>query len=110
MFIARWQFNSRFGKVNDCVSILRKWEIDVGQRMGWKPGSVRILTGFIGTSESHVEFESRFDSLSDLEGAWGDMERAPAHREYMKMLEPLIDSGSDRWTLHREAEITQGSR
>jgi hypothetical protein len=105
MFIARWQFTARFGKTDDCVSILRKWEIDVGQRIGWKSGSTRLVSGFIGSSQSNIEFETRFDNLTDLESAWNDMDRVPHHREYMKMLEPLIEGGTDRWTLYREAEV-----
>jgi hypothetical protein len=105
MFIARWQFTARFGKMEDCIAILRKWEIDVGQRMGWKPGSVRILGGFINTSESAIEFESHFDNLADLESAWGDRDRNPHHREYMVQLENLVVSGTNRWSLYREAKL-----
>ena len=107
--IAPRQFATRFGKTDDCIAILKKWELDVGQRIGWKPGSIRILNGFIGISESEIEFESRFDSLADLEGAWGDMERAHYHREYLKQLEPLIVSGTNRWSLYREVRVVPGN-
>ncbi len=108
MFIARWQFTSRFGKLDDCISILRKWEIDVGERVGWKASNIRVLTGFIGGNDSLVEFETRFDSLSDLEGAWGDMERNPHHRELLKQLEGVIVSGSSSWSLLREVTLIAG--
>src|SRR5437868_6994887 len=106
MYIARWQFTARFGKMEEVVSILRKWELDVGHRIGWRPASIRIVTGFIGSSESEVEFEARFDSLSDLESAWSDRDRTPSHREYMMMLEPLLVSGTNRWSIYREAKVT----
>jgi hypothetical protein len=106
MFIARWQFTARFGKADDCVSILRKWEIEVGQRIGWRPGSVRILVGFIGASQTEIAFESRFDALSDLEGAMHDMAQAHGHKEFMKMLEPLVVGGTSEWRLYREAEVS----
>lgn len=106
MFIARWQFATQFGKTEDCIAILKKWEIDVGQRIGWRPGSVRILAGFLGVSESEVEFESRFDNLSDLESAWADMQRAHYHKEYLKMLEPMIVSGTNRWNVYREVSMS----
>lgn len=105
MYIARWQFTTRFGKTDDCLAILRKWEMDVGQRVGWRPGSVRILTGFIGASQSDLEFESHFDSLNDFESAWGDMERVPYHREYLKQLEPFIVPGSNRWNIYIDNKI-----
>lgn len=101
MFIARWQFTVQSGQTDKCISLLQKWEIDVGQRIGWRPGSVRILRGFIGACDGEVEFESRFDSLSDLEGAWNDMARIPHHAEYMKLLEPLMVSGTNRWNIYR---------
>src|SRR4051794_8422735 len=105
MFIARWQFTCRFGKTDDCIAILRHWERDVGQRMGWKASSIRIVTGFIGASESEVEFESRFDNLTDLEGAFGDMQRNRHHGEYMKQLEAIVVPGSNTWKLYRDIEV-----
>jgi hypothetical protein len=105
MFVARWQFTSRFGKLDDTLSILRKWEIDVGERVGWKSSSVRVLTGFIGGNDSEVEFEAHIDNLTDLEATWGDMERNPHHREYLKQLESVIVSGTSRWTILREVSL-----
>jgi hypothetical protein len=106
MFIARWQFTVQSGQTDKCIALLQKWEIDVGQRIGWRPGSVRILKGFIGVSDGEVEFETHFDSLSDLEGAWNDMARSPHHGEYMKLLEPLMVSGTTRWTIYRECSLS----
>jgi hypothetical protein len=105
MFIARWQFTGNSGKLDDCISLLRKWEIDVGERIGWKTSSVRVVTGFIGGSETDVEFEAHFENLTDLEGAFSDMERNPHHREYMKQLAGLTAPGSSRWTLHRQISL-----
>lgn len=105
MIIARWQFMSRFGSVDDCIAVLRKWEIDVGDRVGWKASSVRILRGFAGVNDSQLELETRCDSLADFESAWGDIERNPHHREYMKQLEHLMVPGSSRWSFLREAPI-----
>lgn len=105
MFIARWNLVARFGASDECISVLRKWEIDVGQRIGWKPGSVRILCGFIGASQSEIEFESRFDTVADFEAALRDMARNPHHREYMKKLEPMLAGGTNEWRVYREAEV-----
>jgi hypothetical protein len=103
MFVARWQFTSRFGKLEQTLSILRKWEIDVGQRIGWK--SIRVVTGLVGGSDTDIELETRIDNVADLEAAWGDMQRNPHHAEYMKSLETLIVDGSNRWTIHREVSL-----
>ena len=105
MFVARWQFTSQFGKVDDVLSILRKWEIDVGQRVGWKTDHVRVVTGVVGAASSAIELEVRIDSLADLEAAWGDMDRNPHHAEYMKMLGHLLVGGTGHWTVHRLVEL-----
>ena len=105
MFIARWQLSTRFGKTEECLAVLRKWEIDVGQRIGWRPGSIRIASGVVGAAQTEIEFETRVENLADLESAWRDMERVEQHKEYLKKLEPLLVSGGSRWVVLREYEI-----
>ncbi len=105
MFVARWSFLTRFGKVDECVAVLRKWEVDVGERIGWKLGSVRLMKSVLGTSDSEIEFETKFDCLNDLESAWGDMERAHHQQEYLRMLEGMIVPGTSRWTVYREMPL-----
>jgi len=109
MLIARWHLTARFGKKDDCVALLRKWEVDVGQRIGWRPGSIRILTGLIGSSDSAIEFEVRCDALTDLEGAWAGMESVPYHAQYMKELEAVIVSGSSHWSVYQSLPGTPES-
>jgi hypothetical protein len=105
MFVARWQFTSQFGKVNDVLSILRKWEIDVGERVGWKTGHLRVVSGVVGAGNSDVELEVRVDAISDLEAAWGDMERNPHHHEHMKQLGHVLVGGTAKWTIYREVNL-----
>ena len=105
MIVARWQFTSQFGRTDDVLSILRRWEIDVGERVGWKSSSLRLVAGLVGAAPSAVELEVRLDSLADLEAAWGDMERNPHHHEYMKQLGQVIVSGTDHWTVLRELTL-----
>ncbi len=105
MYIARWQFTTHFGRVEDALTILRRWQIDVGERVGWRSAHVRVTTGVLGASSSEVEFEVRADSLGDLEAAWGDMEKNPHHHELRKQLGHVI-VGKDRWTIHREHDVT----
>jgi hypothetical protein len=105
MLVARWHLTAQFGKVDDVVSILRKWEIDVGQRAGWKAGALRVTAGLVGAGNTDIELEARVDSLGDLEAAWSDMERNPHHREYLAHLGHVIVSGSARWTVHREINL-----
>lgn len=106
MFIARWHLTANFGKLDDCVALLKRWQIDVGERIGWKVGSVRVTAGAVGTAPTAVEYEIHFDSLSDLESAWKDLDGVPHHREYLKMFEGLLAPGSGTWTIHKELDLT----
>lgn len=107
MFIARWEFTCRFGKVDDCVSIMRRWEMDVGDRIGWKANNVRVIAGFIGENDAKVEFEARAENLTDLEGVLADMDRNPHHREYMKQLEHVVVPGTSCWKVFREISLVK---
>jgi hypothetical protein len=109
MFIARWQFTAQSGQTEQCLSLLRQWEINVGTNIGWRPGSVRIVSGFIGASEGEVEFETHFDELDDLQSAWKDMAKHEGHQVFMKRIEPLMVSGTSRWNIYRKAELTTES-
>ena len=109
MIIARWHLTARFGHRDEVVALLGKWEVDVGQRIGWRPGSVRIVTGMLGESDSNIEFEVRMDNLSDLDGAWADMKAVPYHAQYMKDLEPCVESGTTRWTVMRVQSLASES-
>ncbi|MEP7127133.1 MAG: hypothetical protein ABJE95_39735 [Byssovorax sp.] len=90
------------------MAILRKWEIDVGQRVGWRSG-LRITKGFLGARETDVELEVRVDSLADLEAAWRDMEHIPHHADYLRQLGPVIVERGSRWIVVREAAGLAGS-
>jgi hypothetical protein len=103
MLIARWQIRAKFGKTDAVVALLQKWEADVGQRIGWRLGSVRIARGKLGVGAGDVEFEVRVDTLNDLESAWADMKAVPYHAQYMQEIEPMLDGGSATWVVLEEA-------
>ena len=97
MYIARWLLTAHYGHKEATLALLKKWEADVGQRIGWRSGGIRVTSGAIGVPQSHVEFEVRVDNLTDLESAWADMAKNPYHAQYLKELEPHIMSGSNLW-------------
>lgn len=105
MYLVRWQFQARFGHLKEVLGILRKWEVDVGQRVGWRASSIRVLQGLLGPSRSTIELETRADSLADLESSMGDMEKSPHHQEAMRSLEPFIVSGTDQWAVYNVIEL-----
>lgn len=105
MYLVRWQFQVRFGHLNEALKLLRQWEFDVGQRVGWRASSIRVLQGVLGASRSTIELETHADSLSDLESSWADMEKNPHHHEAMKALEKVVVSGTDQWSVYSEVEL-----
>ena len=99
MYIVRWEFQIRFGHQKEVIQLLRQWEFDVGQRIGFRASSLRLLQGAVGASRSSIELETHVDSLGDLESAWEDMAKNPAHADAMKSLERFVVGGSDTWTV-----------
>jgi len=105
MYLVRWQLQARFGHLKDVLNILRQWEFDVGQRVGWKASSLRVCQGMLGQSRSLVELETRVESLSDLESSWADMEKSPHHGEAMRGLERYVVGGTDTWSVYNVIEL-----
>lgn len=109
MYVARWHLTARFGRKDECLKLLQRWEIDVANRIGWRAGSLRTVAGGIGVNDSEIEVDVRIDSISDLEAAWRDMAGVPYHAEYMQQLRDLVVDGSTRWTVHRIVESEASS-
>jgi hypothetical protein len=105
MYIARWLLTAHYGHKEAAITLLRKWERDVGQRIGWRANAIRVTAGSIGVAQSHIEFEVRVDSLNDLESSWADMAKNPYHSQYLKELEPHIMSGSNIWHVMEVVEL-----
>ena len=99
MYIARWLLTAHYGHKDATIALLKKWENDVGARIGWRASGIRLSSGAIGVPQSHIEFEVRVDSLNDLESAWADMAKNPYHAQYLKEMEPHIMSGSNTWNV-----------
>lgn len=103
MFIARWTLDARFGKKDECISLMKKWQHEVGNKVGWK--EARMTTGSIGALESRVEVEIKVKSLAELEQAWGRFAEFPFHKQFGKEMEPCIVSGSNKWEIFRPIEF-----
>lgn len=105
MYIVRWHLQTRFGHLKEVQQILRQWEIDVGQRVGWRASTVRVLQGMLGSSRSSIELETHVESLGDLEASWADMDKSPHHAEAMRALEKFVTSGTDTWSVYKQVEL-----
>lgn len=104
MFIARWIIEAKFGHKDDVISVCKRWQAEVGNRIGLKFNQ-RALSGSIGVAESRFELETQVPSLAELEKSWAEMAKLPAHKQFSKELEPHIVSGSNRWEILRLLEL-----
>jgi hypothetical protein len=102
MFVARWTIDAKFGHKDEAIKHAKRWQQEIGDRVGMNKG-LRVVTGSIGTSESRLEIESQYATLADLEKAWTEIAKLPAHAQFSKDLEPHIVSGSNRWDVFRVA-------
>ena len=103
MFVARFSVDVRFGHKDDFTLAMKKWQAEVGSKVGWD--NQRVLTGSIGAPESRFEMEMQVSSLADLENAWARMVELPHHKVYAKELEQHIVSGSNRWEVFRVVQM-----
>jgi hypothetical protein len=104
MFIARWIIDAKFGHKDETLALCRKWQEEVGARVGLPRSASRVLTGSIGAAECRFEFESQVQSLADLEKTWTEMAKVPAHKKFAQELEQHVVSGTNRWEILRVVE------
>jgi len=95
--IARFSFDVPFGKKGDLFKGMKKWE-SMEKELGFpRP---EILVGSIGTPESRVELNHRFDSLASLEVVWAKL-NDPRMADYQRELGQFVVPGSHRWEILR---------
>ena len=95
--IARYSFDVPFGKKPDLLAQEKKWG-PMEKELGFpKP---EVLVGSIGTPESRVEFNYRFENLAALEAVWNKL-GDPRMGEYQREMAQFIVPGSHRWEILR---------
>jgi len=101
MMVARWSITAKFGYKQDLLKLMFRWLEDVGSQVGLTRESHRILTGSVGALESVIETETVVKDLSELNAMWDKLAAIPAHAQWGKDIEPLVVSGTNRWTIYR---------
>ncbi len=101
MMIARWKFNARFGHKQEVLSLLKRWNSEIGSQIGWTDDKVRITTGSIGALESTIESEVSISDLGELNSSFEKLESIGAHDSWSKEMEPHIVSGTSQWEIYR---------
>ena len=101
MIIARWHIDARFGHKQDAIDAIKKWSRDIASQIGWTRDKVRIATGSIGALESTVEMDVLVEDLATLNASFDKLGSIPAHKEWSKLIEPYIVSGTPRWEIFR---------
>jgi hypothetical protein len=104
MFSARWCIETKFGHKEAALMACKRWQEEIGERVGMKRSNTRVLTGSIGVSESRLEFDTQFTSLAELEKAFIEMAKLPAHKKFAEELEKHIVSGTNRWKIYRTVD------
>jgi hypothetical protein len=95
--IARWSLDVPFGKKAELLAQEKQWA-PVGKELGFP--EPQVLVGSIGTPESRVEFNYRFENLTSLEAVWNKL-GDPRMVEYQRAMAPFIVPGSHRWEILR---------
>jgi hypothetical protein len=98
--IARFSFDVPFGKKPEFFKLAKKWE-QLEKELGFpRP---EMLVGSIGTPESRIELNHRFESLAALEAVWNKL-GDPRMVEYQREMGAFVVPGSHRWEVLRVQE------
>lgn len=79
------------------INSLKRWNEEVGAKIGWTPEKLRILTGSVGVLESTIESEVPVEDLAELSASWEKLGMIEAHKEWSKEIEPYVVSGTSHW-------------
>src|SRR5262245_28651630 len=91
MVLIRDVFRLKFGKARDAVATWKEMG-ELSARLGWHPGTVRILTDLVGPYYTLV-METTFEDLGtwekELQRGMSDPEWRAAYQKFT----PLVESG-----------------
>ncbi len=101
MFVARWSVDIKFGHKDATLAVMKKWQEEVGSKVGIQPQNTRILSGSLGAPESRIENEIEIGTLAELESAFEKFPLYPYHKQFAQDIEQHIVSGSNKWEVYR---------
>ena len=101
MFIARWQIEARFGHKQAALELMRKWEREIGPKVGLAEMEFTLLTGSVGAKEAVIEASHKLPTLAALDAMFETLAGIPEHAAWGMELEPHVVSGSSRWQIFR---------
>jgi hypothetical protein len=96
--IARFSFDVPFGKKEEAFRVEEKFR-ELRKKIGFP--EPETLIGSIGTPESRVEINYRFENLAALEAVWGKIGSEPRMAEFQREMGQFIVAGSHRWEILR---------
>jgi hypothetical protein len=99
--VARYSFDVPFGRKPEVFRAAKKWRA-LEQELGFP--KAEVLVGSVGTPESRVETQYRFESMAALEAVFMKVGKDPRMSEYQKEMSALIVPGSHRWDILRVQE------
>lgn len=105
MMVARWHVDARFGHKQAVLAMMARWWRDIAPQVGWNVLQARMLSGSLGEAESAVQVEVEIADLAALDSAWSRLANVPEQARWSAELEPLVISGSSRWTIYRKVPL-----
>lgn len=101
MMIARWRIDARFGHKDQALRMLKQWNEQFGQKIGWSANKVRTTTGAIGVAESAIFSEVEVKDLAELSASLEKLSKLDGHAAWGRELEPHVVSGTNQWEIYR---------
>jgi hypothetical protein len=99
--IARFSFDVPFGKKDELFRLEAKFR-ELQRKLGFP--EQQTLVGSIGTPESRVENNYRFENLAALEAVFAKVAQEPRMAEFQREMGAFIVPGSHRWEILRVRE------
>lgn len=101
MMIARWQFTAKFGYKDKAIELMKEWDAEIGSQTNIDVTTGRLLTGYVGVSESLVENEMQIEGLDDLHQFFDKIATVEMHKDWGRSLGEVIVDGSTKWEVFR---------
>lgn len=101
MMVARWSIVAKFGYKQELIKHMERWAAEIAPQVGYTRDKMRLITGSVGALESEVQSEVMVNDLAELNATWDKLAKIPAHVQWGKDIEPLVVSGSNRWSIYR---------
>ena len=104
MMIARWTCEAKFGMKSEALALLKEWQTQIGEQVGYEAEHSRTITGSVGAKEAVIQDEFQIESLAELDEFFSKIAGVEMHADWGKRMSAVIVSGSSYWEVFRVVE------